>query len=171
MSLSTVPDETPLQRLVRARILRRLFMAAVALAVVLGLVGVFGVRTGTVAASSGGYELEVAYPAVGRPGLSVPWSVTVRRAGGFDGPIVLATSAAYFDLFDENSLDPDPAKSTSDGEWLMWEFDPPQTGDTFEVSLDTRMGPNEHWGKRGETAVLVDGTPVVSVSYRTRVLP
>ncbi|MGH9178799.1 MAG: hypothetical protein ACRD0N_09640 [Acidimicrobiales bacterium] len=151
--------------------LRRLFLAAVALAVFLGLVGVLGVRSGTTSASGGGFELEVTYPAVGRPGLSVPWSATVRRAGGFDGPVVLATSAGYFDLFDENSLDPGPAKSTSDGEWIIWEFDPPERGDTFEVSLDTRMGPNEHWGKSAETAVLVNGTPAVSVTYRTRVMP
>ena len=171
MSLSTVPDEVPLDQLARARTLRRLFLGAVALAVLLGLVGVFGVRSATTRASGGGFELEVTYPAMARPGLSVPWSATVRRAGGFDGPIVLATSASYFDLFDENSVDPDPAKSTSDGEWIIWEFDPPETGDTFEVSLDTRMGPNEHWGASGETAVLVDGTPAVSARYRTRVMP
>lgn len=170
VSLSTVPDETPLDRLRRARLLRRIFLAAVALAVLLGLVGVLGVRSATTSATGGGFELEVTYAAVGRPGLSVPWSARIRRAGGFDGPIVLATSSSYFDLFDENSLDPDPSKSTSDGEWTIWEFDPPD-GDTFEVSLDTRMGPNEHWGSSGETAVLVNGTPAVSVKYRTRVMP
>lgn len=171
VSLSTVPVEVPFGRQRRARALRRTFLAALAIFVVLGALGAFGVRTGTAASSGGGYELEVRYPKVARPGLAVPWSVVVRRAGGFDGPIVMASTARYFDLFDENSLNPDPDMSTSDGARIIWEFSPPEAGDTFEVSLDTRTGPNVQWGSVGETAVLVDGEPVVSVRYRTRVMP
>ena len=52
----------------------------------------FGVRTATVSASSGGYELTVEYPRVARAGLDALWRVTVRREGGFDGPITLTTS-------------------------------------------------------------------------------
>ncbi len=171
MALSTMPAEVPYGRQRRARAVRRTFLSALAVFVLLGATGVFGVRTGTAASSGGGYELEVRYPKMSRPGLAVPWSVVVRHPGGFDGPIVLASTAQYFDLFDENSLDPDPDMSTSDGERIIWEFAPPEAGDTFEVSLDTRTGPNVQWGSVGETAVLVDGEPVVSVRYRTRVMP
>ncbi|MGQ0519530.1 MAG: hypothetical protein ACT4PX_00080 [Actinomycetota bacterium] len=171
MSRSTVPAEVPLGALRRARMARRAFLTFVAVFVALGAVGVFGVRTGTARSSGGGYTVEVRYPEVARPGLSVPWSVTVHRRGGFDGPITLASTASYFDLFDENSLDPDPSSSTSDGERVLWEFETPDAGDTVEVSLDTRMGPNVQWGARGETAVLVDGEPVASVAYRTWVMP
>lgn len=171
MSLSTIPAEIPPGRLRRARLARRAFLAAVVVVVVLGAAGVFGVRTGTAEATGGGFELELRYPSVARPGLAVPWSVTVRAPGGFDGPVVLASRSDYLDMFDENSLDPDPESSTSDGERTIWEFAPPEDGDTLEVSLDTRMGPNIHWGRKGETALLVDGEPVVSVRYRTWVMP
>ncbi len=171
MSLSTIPAEVPLDALRRARVARRAFLTFVAVFVALGTIGVFGVRSGTVRSSGGGYTLEVRYPEVARPGLSVPWSVTIRHPGGFDGPLTLASTASYFDLFDENSLDPDPDASTSDGERVLWEFETPESGDTMEVSLDTRMGPNVQWGTRGQTAVLVDGKPVASVEYRTWVMP
>lgn len=171
MSLSTIPGQVPLHALRRARAARRTFLAFLAVFVILGAVGVFGVRSGTVRSSGGGYTLEVRYPEVARPGLAVPWSVTVRHPGGFDGPLTLASTASYFDLFDENSLDPDPDASTSDGERVLWEFETPESGDVMEVSLDTRTGPNVRWGSRGETAILVDGEPVASVEYRTWVMP
>jgi len=136
----------------------------------LGATNVFGVRTSVASARGGGYRLEVVHAAVTRPGLATPWSVRVTSAGGFDGPITLATTARYFDLFDENGLDPDPAASTSDGDLLIWEFDPPP-GDVLEVSFDARLGPAVQVGKRATTSVLVDDRPVVSVSYRTWVMP
>lgn len=136
-----------------------------------GVLGLLGVRTGTVQAQGGGYELEVRYAKVARPGLSVPWAVTIRHPGGFDGPVTLATDSSYFDLFDENSLDPDPESAISDGELLIWEFETPESGDTMEVSLDTRVGPNIQWGISGTSVILEDGEPVVQVTYRTMILP
>lgn len=136
-----------------------------------GVLGLLGVRTGAVRAEGGGYELEVRYAKVARPGLSVPWAVTIRHPGGFDGRVTLATNSSYFDLFDENSFDPDPESTTSDGERLIWEFETPESGDTMEVSLDTRVGPNIQWGTSGTSAILEDGEPVVQVTYRTTILP
>lgn len=151
--------------------MRRAFLGLVFVFVALGLLGVFGVRTATVRASGGGYELEVRYARVARSGLAVPWSVTIHRAGGFDGPVTLASTSSYFDLFDENSLEPDPESSTTDGERVIWELSPPEEGDTMEVSLDTRVGPNVQVGTSGSTAVLVEGRPVVQVRYKTWVMP
>ena len=151
--------------------LRRLFLAFLFLFLLAGLLGLFGVKTATVRAEGGGYELEVRYAKVARPGLSVPWVVTIRHPGGFDGPVTLTTNAAYFDLLDENSFDPDPESSTADGEIMIWEFEPPEEGDTLEVSLDTRMGPNVQWGASATTAVVENGQQVVSVDYKTWVMP
>jgi hypothetical protein len=53
---------------------------------------------------------------------------------------------------------------------VIWEFDPPD-GDTLGVSLDARVEPGVQWGRTGETSVLVDGQPVVTVRYKTWVLP
>ena len=146
-------------------------MAVLCLFLLGGLLGVFGVRTATKKATGGGYEIEVRYARVARPGLSVPWSVTIRRPGGFEGPLVLTTTSQYFDLFDENAFEPEPESVTTDGERVIWQFTPPEQGDTLEVSLDTRVGPNVQWGSSATTAVLENGEPVVEVEYRTWIAP
>jgi len=137
----------------------------------LGATGVFGVRTGRVAAAAGGYRLSVVYPRVTRPGHAVPLVVEVRKVGGFgDEPIVVAMRAGYFALFDENGILPGPSAETADRHRVIWEFDPPP-GDVLRVRFDTRTGPNRQLGERGNAAVLVDDQPVVSVSFRTWVMP
>jgi hypothetical protein len=141
-----------------------------AVIVALGIAGVLGVRTGHVSDSGGGYELKVTYARVTRPGLATPWSVEIRHPGGFDGPITVRTTSAYFDLFDENSLDPEPTKTLSDGENSIWEFEPPE-GDTMEITFDARLEPGVQVGGTATTSVLVDGRRVASVTYRTRVFP
>jgi hypothetical protein len=135
-----------------------------------GAVGVFGVRTRTVTATGGGYELTVTYAAVTRPGLATPWAVEVRRQGGFDGPVTIAASAAYLEMFDENGLDPDPSASTADPDFVEWEFDPPN-GDTLAVSFDARLEPARQWGRSGTVKVLVDDAAVTTASFRTWVMP
>ncbi|MGI8686858.1 MAG: hypothetical protein ACR2MO_17505 [Acidimicrobiales bacterium] len=158
-------------RAVRARFIRRLFVVALSVFLLAGLLGFLGVRTGTTSAEGGGYQLEIRYAKVARPGLSVPWAVTIRHPGGFDGPVTLATNATYFDLLDENSFDPEPMSTTSDGERLIWEFEPPDGGDTMEVSLDTRIGPNIQLGTSGTTEILEDGKTVVTATYKTWIMP
>ena len=171
VELPTVPDDLSLERARRGRAARRVFLVVLCLFLALGALGFLGVRSRTVKASGGGYELEVVYAQFARPGLAVPWSVTVRRPGGFQGPVTIASTDSYFDLFDENSLDPDPDSSSSDGDRIIWEFAPPEQGDTMTVSLDTRVGPNVQWGGTGETSVLDGGQPVATVRYRTYVMP
>ena len=155
----------------RARAARRAMLCVFAAVLLLGATGVLGVREGTVSATGGGYTLVVHYPAVTRPGHAVPYRFEIRKAGGFgDQPVVVRTTARYFDLYDENAVDPSPSAETATGEDLIWEFDPPP-GEVLHVSTDTRTGPNRWRGESATTAILVGGFPVVSVSYRTRVVP
>ena len=117
--------------------------------------GLLGVRTSTTSTEMpDGTQVEVHYGRITRPGLATPWSVTVHRDGGFSGPIVVRSTSAYFDLFDENGLDPDPAAATQDGEMVIWEFDPPP-GDTFRLSFDARIEPAAQWGRGATTEVEV----------------
>ena len=136
----------------------------------LGAANLLGVRSSSVTASGGGFELTVTYAAVSRPGLSTPWAVRVRRPGGFDGPVTIATTDQYFNLFDENGLDPDPDAATATPGLLIWEFEPP-AGEELTVSFDARLEPASHLGRSAETSILVDGAPVVSVRYTTVVMP
>lgn len=166
----TAPEDNDLHRSRRARTIRRVFMSLLAVFLVLGLSGSLGVRTRTVTAQGGDYELTLTYGHVSRPGLPTPWSFEVRRPGGFAGPITVMTSSKYLDLFDENGFDPAPAGTTATPEAVIWEFEPPP-GDTLAVSLDARIEPSVQWGRWGETSVLEDGKPVVTARYRTWVLP
>jgi hypothetical protein len=152
------------------RLARRVAMAALTLFVAAGLVGVFGVRTSTVSGSSGGYELTVDYPRVARAGLDTLWRVTVRHEGGFDGPITLATSADWFDIFETQGFYPGPSDETADAGRVIQTFTEP-AGDTFVLTFDAYVQPASQQGRTARTAVVVDGRDVVSVSWRTWLAP
>jgi hypothetical protein len=148
-------------------------MVLLAVVVALGLVGLLGVRSRTVRAQSsdGQVELSVRYAQVARAGLDVPFRITVRRQGGFTGNVTLAASSSYLDLFDRNAVDPEPSSATSMEDELIWKFDPPPA-DTLEVSLDMQVQGGRHWGRAGHVTVLDDsGQPVVSVSFKTWLVP
>lgn len=150
------------------------FFVAITLFLLFGALGAYGVRHREVSASGGGFELSVRYPTITRGGLASVWSVEVRTADGapLDGPVVLATTADYFDLFDENGLDPDPAAAMSDGENIVWEFEPADGANAISVGFDARIEPAVQFTtKSATTTLLVDGEPVASVTYRTRVMP
>jgi len=162
-----------LGRLRRARWCRRVFLAALAAFLLGGALGAYGVRTADVADTGGGYQLSVHYAAVSRGGLATPWSVTVRRPGGFGGrPLTVATTARYFEVFDENGFDPDPVASVHDGTRLVWTIATPALGETVAMSLDARIEPAAQLARaRATTSVLVDGAAVASVAYSTFVMP
>jgi hypothetical protein len=169
-STSTLPSEDGLRR---ARFDRRIefgLTVCFALVVILALAGLLGVRsTSTSARLADGTEVELRFARITRPGLATPWGVTVHRPGGFDGPITVRSTSAYFDLFDENGLTPDAAASTQDGDMVIWEFDPP-AGETFRLSFDARIEPGAQWGRDATTEVEVGGE-VATLTYRTWVLP
>jgi hypothetical protein len=143
---------------------------AFGLIVLVALSGLLGVRTRTTSTElADGTTVAVHYGWITRPGLATPWSVTVRRPGGFDGPIIVRSTRAYFDMFDENGLTPDPTSATQDGETVIWEFDPPP-GDTLVVSFDARIEPAKQWGRDATTEVEVAGVSG-AVTYHTWVLP
>ena len=169
---STAPPEVGRRRAQRSRTLRRVFFAVLSMFLLLAMLNVYGVRTGEASARGGGYELTVHYATISRPGLATPWSLEVRRPGGFQGPITIASTAEYFELFDENSLDPDPSKATSDSDRIIWEFEAPENGDTLTVSFDARIEPGQQLTRVvATTSVLERGTPAASVRYQTLVMP
>lgn len=169
--LWTRPDEAVgLADSRRHRATRRVGFVLLAVVLILGATNVLGPRAVTTTAAGGGFELTVTYASVSRPGLSTPWTLEVRRPGGFDGPVTIATTGDYFALFDENGLDPDPEAATTDGDLRIWEFGPP-LGDVLTVTFDARLEPASHLRRSAETSVLVDREAVVSVRYSTLVMP
>jgi hypothetical protein len=167
---STDPDPVTLSVLRRSRAGRRIILCILALFILLGVSSLLGAHTATRQASGGGYELKLDYPAVSRPGLAVRWILFVHRAGGFQGPVQVATTSTYFNLFDFNNLDPVPSKQTTSTDLSIWEFDPP-VGDTLRITFDGRLEPARQHGSVATTSILENDLPVVSIRYQTRVMP
>ncbi len=169
-SRSTDPDPRTTRQLGRSRLGRRILLVILALFVLLGASTLLGVHTSTLEASGGGYDLKLVYPAVARPGLAIRWILFVHRAGGFTGPVHVATTSTYFNLFDFNNLDPMPSTSTTSDAVSIWEFDPP-VGDTLRITMDARLEPARQHGSVATTSILENDLPVVSIHYRTKVVP
>lgn len=168
---STLPDEVPIQRLRRARLIRRLFLTLLAAFVLCGMLGLFGVRRATSTAANGEWTIKAAYPSVTRAGLAVPMEFEVTKQGGFDDTVVMRMTSDYFDLYDQNGFDPQPSRQWSDDEFIYWEFDAPPDGEAMTISVDTRTGSSVQLTKKtAEVSVLVDGSPVVTADLKTWVM-
>jgi hypothetical protein len=167
---STLTDLRSVEQNTRGHTVRRVTIGVLALIVLLGALGVFGERTGTVRTSAGGYQLSVHYGVVSRAGIDTPWQVTVHHAGGFDGPITLATTASYFEMFESQGLTPAPDSETVGAVYQYQEFSPPP-GDTFTLTYDAYIQPASQHGHSAVTKLLINGREVAQVSYRTRLVP
>ena len=99
----------------RFRDLRRVGIAFLAAIVLLAATGLLGQKTTTAKATGGGYTLSVTYPSVVHPGVDVRFEIVVSNPNGFGKSLSIALDHHYFDLFDLNSLRPDPDSSSSNG--------------------------------------------------------
>jgi hypothetical protein len=178
MALSTIDDLEPENDRNLAKRRSLYAVTTIVLVVIMGLGVVdalgwfdaYGVDTATVRAVGGGYTLEVSYPSVSRPALASPFEIVVTRPGGFSGPVTLAVTGDYLQIWDENGLVPAPSEETTDGEWVVWEFAPPEV-DQLTVFYDARIEPAVQSGRTGRVAVIDDGQHVVDVAFRTEVRP
>jgi hypothetical protein len=170
VTLPTAPEAVDPARVRRWRLGRRLFVVGLVAFLGAAATGRLGVHSAEVRAEAEGYELVVTYATVTRAGLATPWAMEVRHPGGFDGPVQLATTTAYLEMFDENGLNPDPDGATATADEVLWEFAPPP-GDVLAVTFDARLAPAIQMGTTGRTTLLVEDRPVVAVEYRTLVMP
>jgi hypothetical protein len=152
---------------------RRGFLSLLAVIVLAGATGFLGVKSRTANSSSadGATSVHVHYAQVARAGLDVPFQITIHRRGGFDGDVTLAVSSSYLELFDRNTMDPEPSSSTTTERDTVWHFDQPP-GETFVVSLDMQVQKGRHWGRSGTVEVLgSDGTPTAHLTVKTWLSP
>lgn len=150
---------------------RRVVLTVVSAVVVAGALGFLGVRGGHRAVSEAGWTVRLDYAQIARAGLDVPWEVQVTHSGGFDGPIQLAVTGDYFDIYETQGFHPEPSKETRDGQTLFLEFDPPPDGETLVISYDAYIQPSSHRGAAGTLAVVDQGQRRAVVPFRTRLLP
>jgi hypothetical protein len=169
---STVPDAPSLDRVRRAQWGRRVLLAILVAILVAGAVGLLGIRSRTAEANAAGYDLQVHYASIARPGVEVPLDIQVQRDGGFAGDVTLAVPSSYLSALDAQSPQPEPKSTTSDGDLVVFRFDPPP-GDTFGVAWEAQVDPAANMGRKEATISVIgdDGPPATSVSIRTWVLP
>lgn len=131
-----------------------------------------GPRTGEVSAENGGHTLRLEYPQIARAGEPAPLHILVDASAGFGDTVTLRLCNAYFDHLDFQSWYPNPSAETALPGGLIYEFDPPPTGDTLDISLDARVAPGQLGGRNDcEISVLVDDVPAVSASFTTWRIP
>jgi hypothetical protein len=167
---STLDDVRDVDSTRRGRAGRWVAVGGLVLLVALGAAGAFGARSAVVTSSVDGYAVRVEYPAVARAGLDVPWRVTVRHPGGFQGPVTIAVTKGYFEIFETQGFGPEPDGETAGGRYRYLEFSPPP-GDTLSVSYDAYIQPSSQIGRRAQVAVLVEGREVGRVRYTTWLVP
>jgi hypothetical protein len=166
----TSPPEIGIDRLRRARLGRRIALGVLTAFVLLGAIGVFGVRTNSVSNAAAGYRLTVTYPAADRAQMPIRLTAVVDHDGGFSDPVQIGLTAEYMNLLDFNDIEPQPSASHNAGDLVIWTFDPP-AGETLRVTLDAIVEANARFGGPAELVVLSGGVPVVNVSFRTWVAP
>jgi len=141
---------------------------------VLDLLDVFdtyGVDAAEVRAAGDGVTLVVEYPSTTRPALASPFRIRVERDGGFDGPITIALSRPWIEIWDLNGVFPNPSAETGDDEWVEWEFDPPD-GPVFEAFIDWRMEPAKQESQDGVIELRDEtGDVLATVEVATTVRP
>lgn len=169
MANSTIADAGDASVAVRSRNLRRIGLTLFAVPVLAAAFGAFGPDAGHEAASGSGYTLSVDYPRATRSSIVTPLVITVRKPGGFgDDPVVVRIDRRLLDRLDFQNWYPNPAAESNDGQATVYEFDPP-AGETLQVSLDARTGPNQGFSRDTyAVAVLGDGAaPAATVTFRT----
>jgi hypothetical protein len=156
-----------------------IFTVVVSLIVALALVEAlldlpgYGVDGATTSASRGEDVVTVRYARVTRGQLVSPLEVRVQRAGGFQAPVTVTISSAYFNLFITNDVSPQPTSETSTESSDILTFDPPPTGEVLDITWDIVAKPSGWFESRtGRVTVLgEDGRPTASASFHTKVRP
>jgi hypothetical protein len=166
-------DAQTLRQARRDRLVRRVVIVGLAAFVVAGLLGTFGSRQADqrtrTETSSGEFDVELSHPARTRGGLPTRWKLTITRDDGTLPELEVRTTATYLDLFDFNSLTPEP-DSVDQGDEIVWTFAASDQA-TTTIVLDVRTQPGSRWVHDATTEVVVDDEVVARFDYETAVLP
>jgi len=168
---STIPSTEPDLVMGRRRLaVRIVILGAFLLFVLLGLLGLFGVKAGHAqSTASNGVHVELTYPRIARPALAIPFAIHITNLDHVKSDTVVRVRSSYLAMFDDNGMSPQPADETDDGEWTTWVFDTPPSG-VLDVSLDTRVEPGVQWKRNGAVVVRTDDSQT-RIDFRTWIAP
>src|SRR5690349_20692597 len=124
-STSTIPSTEPDRAQGHRRlVIRVVILSTFLLFVLLGLFGMFGVRTGHAqSTASNGVHVELTYPHIARPALAINFAVHITNLERVKIDTVVRIRSSYLKMFDANGMSPQPADDTDDGTWTTWVFD------------------------------------------------
>ncbi|MFF5794708.1 hypothetical protein ACFY5D_21905 [Paeniglutamicibacter sp. NPDC012692] len=128
---STLADVVNSERDRPARTGRRLFLAVLTLFIVLALAGAFG-RESTKTTGPAGTSVTVTAPSAIRAGMDANVEVAIRSARAITEPVTIAVEHRYLDSFTTFGMSPAAGTESSDGRFLLLEYDPPKT-EAFRV--------------------------------------
>jgi hypothetical protein len=170
---STLPEDPTSGEYRQEKWLRLSTILFVVSVVVLGALGILGVKTSTAADDGNGYRMEVTYASVTRGGLATPFAIEVATEDGSALPEVVTVriSSEYLALFDDNGMEPTPVNSFNTGDTTSWEFEVPTGESTLEVVLDARLEPAVQWGEPAVAELWIDDERRLTTAFRSWVLP
>ncbi|WP_109473580.1 hypothetical protein [Ornithinimicrobium cavernae] len=169
--MSTLVDVRPVSKGPRPLLWRRTGFFLMLLVVLAGLFGFLGDRVGVVEGNAPeGHHLRLEYAASARPGLDVPFEVTLTNPEGLDPEVTLALTGEYLDIYETQAWYPAASEEKRDGEWLYLTF-ATEGQPVMVIDFDAYIQPTSRGIHDGEIALVVDGTPVDPLSFRTVLFP
>ncbi len=149
---------------------RRVGTTALAVFVAAGAAGFLGDSVQTKSAEEAGYTLTLTYPRVSRSGLDVPWKLDIASTQPLPKQVVVAVTGEYFNIFEEQGLDPKPESQAADGEMEYWTFNT-AGGNDISISVDHYVEPGAMTGSSGTVGLYIDGELIAPLDFTTSMLP
>lgn len=169
--MSTLEDVRPVQAGPRSLRWRTAGCVVLGLVVAAGLFGFLGDRVGVVEGASGqGQQLRLEYAETSRPGLDVPFRITLAQQEGLASEVTLALTADYLQIYETQGWYPEPSEQTRHGQWLYLTF-ATEGEQELTVDFDAYIQPTATGSHPGKLAVVVDGEPVDPLSFSTLIFP
>jgi hypothetical protein len=153
-------DDHPVERW-----LRWIFVVVLVALAVAGLADLFGQRPTTTQADATIATLRVEAPAAVRGGLVFQGRFQVVARQLIRRP-TLVLDSGWFENMSFNTIEPEPTKTTNDGEGVALEFPPLQPGRTLTVYVPFQVNPTTV-GRRSQDVALRDGRRPIAVVERT----
>lgn len=162
---STLYDVVDAKRGRNGRVARRVLLWLLALFVLTMLAGVFG-QVSLIKSASPGYELTVTAPRTTRAGMDATVSVELLSTQKISGPISVEIEQDYFNGFSTHDFSPAPDGESSDGKFLVLEYDAPDKA-AFRLDINGTMSQDSSIFDSGEVRVYIGDELVASAELKT----
>jgi hypothetical protein len=147
--------------------IRRIVLALLAVFVVAALLDVFGQRTITDEASGAGATLTVSAPTSVRGGLMYQARFTIQAEEAIGAP-VLQLDRGWYEQTTINTVEPEPAATTTDLDHIKLRFPPLAPGRSLVVYINFQANPT-NVGTHDADVTLLDADRPIATIDRTQI--